>query len=218
MERRFDLLVFDWDGTLVDSTGSIVHAIRSTCADLALPVPSRETASHVIGLGFKDAIAHVVPGLEEARFGEFTDRYRYHFLANEQAISLFPGVEEGLAELDDMGFMLAVATGKSRAGLNRALGSLNVARRFVATRCADEGFPKPHPDMLLWLMSKLGVERERTLMIGDTTHDLEMAANAGTPAVAVGCGAHPRESLEAHDALACLDTTRELMQWLRENG
>lgn len=218
LARRFDLLVFDWDGTLVDSTAHIVRSIQSACADLSLPVPLPERASHVIGLGLRDALAHVLPGLDESRYHEVAERYSYHFLRGDAHITAFFGVAEGLARLQDSGFELAVATGKSRRGLDRSLQALGLGARFAATRCADEGMPKPHPEMLQTLMRDRGIVAERTLMIGDTTHDLQMAINAGTPAVAVAYGAHPRESLEGLAPLACLDSFGELLLWLNENA
>lgn len=217
-ERRFDLLVFDWDGTLVDSTAHIVHSIRSACADLALPVPLPKDASHVIGLGLHDALAYVLPGLDESRYLEVADRYRFHFLQGDQHVAAFSGVINGLAQLENEGFMLAVATGKSRRGLDRSLDVLALGSRFVATRCADEGLPKPNPDMLQHLMRDQGVHARRTLMIGDTTHDLQMAINAGTAAVAVAYGAHPREALEQLAPLACLNSFGDLLLWLNENA
>jgi phosphoglycolate phosphatase len=218
MGRRFDLLVFDWDGTLVDSTAHIVHSIRSACADLDLPVPAPERASHVIGLGLRDALAYVLPDIAESRYAEVAERYRFHFLAGDHDIAPFAQVTEGLALLAEAGFVLAVATGKSRRGLDRSLDALNLGARFAATRCADEGLPKPHPEMLLRLMKQLDMPADRTLMIGDTTHDLQMAINAGTAAVAVGYGAHPRDALERLAPLGCVDSFGELMRWLGENA
>jgi len=216
--KRFQLVVFDWDGTLVDSAAHIAASIQAACADLELPVPTDTAARHVIGLGLRDAILYLVPQLQQRRYQELADRYRYHFLAGDETVVPFPMVEEGMAELEQAGFMLAVATGKSRVGLDRALGRFAFGKRFVATRCGDEGFPKPHPDMLNRLMEITGVEAARTLMIGDTSHDLELAANAGTSALAVSYGAHPMETLEKQPALGCARSFSEVLQWLAENG
>jgi phosphoglycolate phosphatase len=218
MSHRYDLLVFDWDGTLVDSAAHIVTCIQGACRDLGLPEPADERARYVIGLGLHDALRHVAPDLDRSRYGELAERYRIRFLASDEGTSLFPLVQEGIELLEREGRLLAVATGKSRRGLDRALDATGLAGRFVASRCADEGFPKPHPDMLERLMSMLGVARERTLMIGDTTHDLEMARNAGTAAVAVAYGAHPRDALEALSPLACADSFEELLGWLHRNA
>jgi phosphoglycolate phosphatase len=180
---RFELLVFDWDGTLVDSAGHIVAALQAAFQDLDLPVPAPLAARHVIGLGLQDALAYLNPGLESSRYREVAERYGAHFLAGHEGIELFPMVAEGISALNQDGYLLAVATGKSRRGLDRALHSTALGPYFHATRCADEGFPKPHPDMLETLMRLLGVAREHTLMIGDTTHDLQMAVNAGVAAI-----------------------------------
>ncbi len=218
MPRRFDLLAFDWDGTLVDSAAHIVHALQEACRDLSLPVPSETAARHVIGLGLKDAIFHILPELEGSRYGAVAERYRIRYLAGDAAIKPFPMVPEGLARLEEAGFLLAVATGKSRRGLDRAMKTLKLEDRFAATRCADEGFPKPHPDMLLQILGSLGVAPTRALMIGDTTHDLQMAANAGVGAVAACYGAHPRAELERLAPFGCFDSFPELLQWLHDNA
>ncbi len=218
MPARFELLVFDWDGTLVDSAAHIVASLQAAFQDLHLPVPGPEAARHVIGLGLQDALAYLNPGLESSRYREVAERYSTHFLAGHEDIELFPMVEEGIAALKRDGYLLAVATGKSRRGLDRALHSTALGPHFHASRCADEGLPKPHPDMLETLMRLLGVAREHTLMIGDTTHDLQMAANAGVPAVGLTYGAHPREELERLQPLACIGSFAELMQWLKQDA
>ena len=216
--RQFDLLVFDWDGTLVDSAGHIAASIQAACADLGLTVPSSEDARHVIGLGMHDALRYIVPELEKERYRELADRYRYHFLAGDDAVEIFPKVEEGMALLDEMGYMLAVATGKSRVGLDRALNKVGFGGRFTITRCGDEGFPKPHPDMLNHIMDVTGTSGARTLMIGDTSHDLQLAANAGAHALAVSYGAHPPETLDEHQSLGRVESFAEVLEWLEENG
>jgi len=212
--QRYDLIVFDWDGTLVDSTRAITEAIRSSAADLGLPVPSRERASHVIGLGLLDAIHHAVPDLPRAQVPVFVERYRHHYLKEDAHLLPFDGIPELLAELSALGVILAIATGKSRAGLNRALGQTEWTRHFATTRCADEGAPKPDPWMLRDVCEEVGVEPLRTVMIGDTTHDLRMAAAAGSHAVAVSYGAHPVHELLALEPAACVDSVPQLRQWL----
>jgi phosphoglycolate phosphatase len=218
MPRNFELLVFDWDGTLIDSAGHIVASLQAACRDLGLPLPTEQACRHIIGLGLHDAIRHVLPDVPESRFPDVARRYSFHYLSGEEGVRLFPMVKEGLAALEDSGHMLAVATGKSRKGLDRILSAMDLQQHFVATRCADEGFPKPHPDMLEKLMDMLGVAPERTLMIGDTTHDLQMAASARTPAIAVTYGAHAPEALSAHSPLACVNSFPELLQWLRSHA
>jgi phosphoglycolate phosphatase len=214
--RRFRLVVFDWDGTLADSTALIAAAIRHACGAIGRPVPSDADARYVIGLGLSDALAHVAPGLTAGEQRELAGHYRRHYLDGEAAIPLFDGARELLRDLDGAGVLLGVATGKSRAGLDRAIALNALGGRFHATRCADEGFPKPHPDMLLALMDRLAVDPRETLMVGDTTHDLELARNAGTAALAVAWGAHDAEGLAAQRPLGTMRSFAELHRWLFE--
>jgi phosphoglycolate phosphatase len=215
MARQFDLVVFDWDGTLMDSAGAIVRAIMAACVDLGVMPPSEERARHVIGLGLSDALRHAVPDLAVDAYPRMADRYRHHYLSSDHELELFGGAREMIEWLADQDLLLAVATGKSRKGLDRALGHCGLGRVFHATRCADECYSKPHPAMLEELMAELGVGRERTVMVGDTIHDLQMARNAGVAGVAVSFGAHPRAVLEAERPLACVATPAELHAWLR---
>lgn len=218
MAKRFELLVFDWDGTLLDSAGAIVSAIQAACRDLDLPEPPDERARHVIGLGLGDALRHAVPELPEARYPQMVERYRHHYLSHDHELQLFAGAAELIEELARTGFLLAVATGKSRLGLDRALEASGLGVFFQSSRCADECFSKPHPQMLEELMDEFAVPRERTLMIGDTTHDLQMARNAGVAALAVAYGAHPAAALDALAPLARLHRVEELAQWLRTHA
>lgn len=218
MGRRFELLVFDWDGTLIDSAGAIVASLQTACRDLGLPVPSEERAQHIIGLGLNDAMAYVLPGVAPEVYPRVAERYGHHFRLRDPHTPLFPGAEQALGSLRETGFLLAVATGKSRRGLERALEQTGLKTVFHATRCGDESASKPHPDMLTDLMAILGTEPEKTLMIGDTTHDLQMAVNAGVASVAVAYGAHPREQLAALQPLACMDQPQQLWHWLRRNA
>lgn len=214
MPRQFDLVVFDWDGTILDSTATIARSVQAAASDLGLPVPSDERARHIIGLGLIDAMRHALPDLPAERYPEVADRYRHHYLAQDSDLSLFEGIAGLVAELRDAGHLLAVATGKSRRGLDRAFASSGLRDFFLASRCADECHSKPHPQMLEELMAELGATPERTLMIGDTTHDLQMARNAGVGAVAVTYGAHPRHDLLALDPLHCAETVGDLRAWL----
>ena len=218
MSRRYELVVFDWDGTLMDSTAAIASCIQAAAADLNLPVPDRERASHVIGLGLKDALSYAVPQLKEADYGLMTERYRYHFLTRGADVPLFEGTVEMLQGLRERGHVLGIATGKSTAGLERSLLATGIKPLFDATRCADRCSPKPAPDMLLELMDELGIGRESTLMIGDPSHDLQMAAHAGVDALAVCHGAHAREVLLRCQPRACLADTAELTEWLQQNA
>ena len=214
MPARFDLVVFDWDGSLFDSTRAISRSIQLACADLGLPVPSDQRASYVIGLGLRDALEYAVPDLTPAQLPAMLERYRHHYQRQDRDIDLFPGARELLAALRARGHRLGVATGKSRAGLDRALAQAGLAHVFEATRCADETRPKPDPAMLRELGLRLAVPAGRTVMIGDTTHDLRMARDAGVAGLAVTYGAHPHADLLAEAPLACLASVAELADWL----
>ena len=216
--RRYPLIVFDWDGTLFDSAAVIADGIQHAARDMGLPVPDRDTASHVIGLGLSDSLRHAMPTLPPERYQEFLALYRRYFLEREDTLALFDGIPELLKELGERGHRLAVATGKPRRGLDRALQSSGIGALFAATRCGDETQPKPHPAMLLELMRELRLEPAELLMIGDTSHDLGMAKSAGVDAVAVSYGAHPHESLRAWEPRACVSSVGELRQWLMANG
>jgi phosphoglycolate phosphatase len=212
---KYDLIVFDWDGTLLDSAGAIVRAIQAATLDLGLPVPDEQRARHVIGLGLADALQHAVPELRPEHYQAMVDRYRFHYLSGDHELSLFAGVPEMLQTLQAAGHALAVATGKSRLGLERALDHSGLRSLFQATRCADECHSKPHPQMLEELMLEFAVAPEATLMIGDTSHDLLMASNAGVAALGVTYGAHTHEHLLDHQPLACLHSIEELGDWLK---
>jgi phosphoglycolate phosphatase len=215
---KYDLVVFDWDGTLMDSTRLIARSLQRACADVGVTVPTERDALFVIGLNLHDTFNHVAPDLDEEGRGRLSERYRHHFLANEHEAPLYGGVVEMLAELHGAGRRLAVATGKARRGLERALDATGLRPWFEATRCADEGFAKPHPGMLLMLLDITGVEPRRALMVGDTTHDLELAANAGVDAVAVSYGAHTEDLLATRPALARCGSVADLHRWLTTNG
>ncbi|MCA1937057.1 MAG: HAD-IA family hydrolase [Dechloromonas sp.] len=215
---KYELVVFDWDGTLLDSAGAIVKAIQAACRDLDLPVPDNARASHVIGLGLADAMRHAVPDLAPENYQAMVDRYRFHYLSGDHALTLFDGVPAMLARLHAAGHILAVATGKSRLGLERALDHSGLRPFFSASRCADECHSKPHPQMLEELMAEFGVASSATVMIGDTSHDLLMASNAGVDALAVTYGAHPHDHLLEHAPLACLHDIAELDAWLMSNA
>ncbi|CAD5370627.1 HAD family hydrolase [Rubrivivax sp. A210] len=216
--RRFDLIAFDWDGTLFDSTTLIVRSIQAACRDIEVPVPSDTAAAYVIGLGLHDALKHAVPGLPSERYPELGRRYAHHYFASQHELVLFPCALAMLADLKRRQHLLAVATGKSRRGLDEALAHAQLQGVFDATRTADETASKPHPLMLQELMAELGVGPARTLMIGDTTHDLLLARNAGAARVAVSYGAHEREAFAEHEPLFVAHSTRELHDWLIAHG
>jgi phosphoglycolate phosphatase len=212
--RHYDLIVFDWDGTLFDSTSLIVQCIQSACRDIGVAVPSAGDAAYVIGLGVHDALQHAAPGLPPARYPELGLRYRHHYLARQHELMLFAGTLEMLQALKARNHWLAVATGKSRHGLDEALTHAQLHGVFDATRTADETASKPHPRMLHELMSEVGAEPARTLMIGDTTHDLQLARNAGTANVAAAWGAHDAAALAAQEPLFVARSVRGLHAWL----
>lgn len=218
MPKQFDLIVFDWDGTLVDSTHAIVESILGASEDAGLPLPTAEAARGIIGLELHAAIAALFDGITEEQVRFVAERYRYHFLVRDHAIPLFEGVADAIEQLAGEGFMLSVATGKTRRGLDRAMTNTELKPHFLASRCADECFSKPHPQMLQELMDELDVTPDRTLMIGDTSYDLQMAQNAGVSSLAVSYGAQPLESLLPHTPLAHFDRFTKLHQWLIINA
>ena len=212
--RQFDLIVFDWDGTLFDSTSLIVQCIQAACRDLGLVEPSDTDAAYVIGLGLHDALKHAAPGLPPERYPDLGRRYRHHYFARQHELVLFPGTLDMLQALKRRNHWLAVATGKARRGLDEALAHAQLAGMFDATRTADETAGKPHPLMLQQLMAEFGAAPARTLMIGDTTHDLQLAINAGTASVAVSYGAHEHEAFTPLGPLHVAHSTAELGDWL----
>lgn len=216
-DRRYDFIVWDWDGTIMDSTPTIVQCIQQSCRDLGFKEPDDSLASSVIGLGIQDSLRRAVPWIEPIHFPKLTERFRYHYLAKDHELHLFAGIRELLDDLREDGYLLGVATGKSRVGLDRSLQHHQIGHLFHETRTADESFSKPHPGMLLELSDMMQVPTRRMLMIGDTTHDLDMAANAGVDAVAVTYGAHPPSTLKEAPSLAHVDDVSQLAQWLKVN-
>lgn len=217
MTHRLNLLVFDWDGTLMDSEARIVACIQAAIEDLGLEPREVAAVRNIIGLGLSEAISTLYPGCDNTLVASMTDRYRYHFLtANPTRSELFPGAEETIRGLGEAGYLLAVATGKGRRGLDLVLEETGLGKYFHATRCADETFSKPHPQMLEELMDELGTAPGETLMIGDTEYDMQMATNARTHSLAVSYGVHEKERLLRHNPLHCLDAIDELDGWLRQ--
>jgi phosphoglycolate phosphatase len=216
--RVFDLIAFDWDGTLFDSTVIIARCIQAAVRDVGGTMPTDEAASHVIGLGLTQALAYAAPDVPPDRYPALGARYRHHYAAQQDNISLFQGVLPMLAELRARQHWLAVATGKSRKGLNAALATVELQGLFDASRTADETAGKPHPLMLQELMREFGVDPARVLMIGDTTHDLQMAVNAGCASVGVSYGAHQSGSFEPLGPRFVADSVAELRGWLASNA
>lgn len=216
--RRYDLIAFDWDGTLFDSTAIITRSIQEAVRDVGGTVPSDQQASYVIGMALSQALAHAAPDVPPEKYPELAARYRHHYLAHENDVSLFDGVLEMLDGLKGRGYKLTVATGKNRVGLDRVLQVARLQNLFDGTRTADETAGKPHPRMLLELMLQFGAPSERTLMIGDTTHDLQMALNAGCDSVGVSYGAHEPSTFHVLKPKAIAHSTRELHAWLDDNA
>ena len=212
--RQFDLIAFDWDGTLFDSTAIITRCIQLAVQDVGGAMPTREQASYVIGMALIPALAHAAPDVPREKHALLGERYRHHYFAHQHDISLFDGVLPMLAELKARHHWLTVATGKSRAGLDEALHAVELRHVFDGSRTADETAGKPSPLMLHELMREFGVEPERTLMIGDTTHDLQMAVNAGCASIGVSYGAHEPDAFHVLKPLHIAHSVRELHDWL----
>lgn len=216
--RQFDLIAFDWDGTLFDSTAIITRCIQDAVCDVGGARPSDEAAAYVIGMGLMEALAHAAPDVSPGQYPQLGQRYRYHYARHQDDLCLFDGVLPMLGQLRERGHWLAVATGKSRRGLDEALHSVQLRGRFDASRTADQTAGKPHPLMLQELMAEFDVDTSRVLMIGDTTHDLQMAQNAGCASVGVSYGAHDGGSFAALSPLHVAHSVDDLARWLAQNA
>ncbi len=216
--RRFDLIAFDWDGTLYDSTQIIVRCIQSAVVDVGGQKPTDEQAAYVIGMAMMPALAHAAPDVPKEKYPMLGERYRHHYAAHHNDLSLFDGILPMLQALREKQHLLTVATGKSRKGLDDALHQVALRGMFDGSRTADETAGKPNPRMLNELMAEFGVSPERTLMIGDTTHDLEMAHNAGCASVAVSYGAHGTSDFGRWNPLTVAHNVGELHDWLIGHG
>jgi phosphoglycolate phosphatase len=217
MSSRIRLIVFDWDGTLMDSEVQIVSCLHGSIADLGLAPMTDETVRNVIGLGLREAIDMLVPGQDDRFRMNFVEAYRRHWFSHAGS-SLFRGAREVLDLLMEQNFVLGIATGKARHGLTRVLEQTGLTGYFDATRCADETLSKPHPQMLLELMQEIGVPAQQTLMVGDTEYDMEMATRAGAGKVAVRSGVHSAERLQRHDPLVCLNHVADMPEWMGQAG
>ena len=218
MRSSYELIVFDWDGTLIDSEAHIVNCMRAAIQDLALPARTHDEMRNVIGLGLQEALATLYPDGDHGTYQDLVDRYRHYFLVQDNTPSeLFEGVETLLSALNERGHYLAIATGKGRQGLEQALDETGLRDYFHYSRCADESRSKPHPQMLEEIMDRLGVEPHATLMVGDTEYDLQMANNAGAAALAVSYGVHEKSRLLACNPLDCVDDVASLHRWLFNN-
>ena len=216
--RRFDLIAFDWDGTLFDSAAIIVRCIQAAVRDVGGVVPTDQAAAYVIGMGLTQALAHAAPDVPPEKYPELGNCYRFHYLQRQDDLSLFEGVLPLLSDLRERGHLLAVATGKSRRGLDESLHSVDLRGVFDSSRTADQTAGKPHPLMLQELMAELDVLPGRLLMIGDTTHDLQMAVNAGCASVGVSYGAHEPNDFESLRPLHVAHSVRDLHDWLLQEA
>ena len=216
MKNKFDLIIFDWDGTLIDSIDWIVHCLQTAGKHCGCDIPEPQAAKDVIGLSITNACAKLFPGVDQETLTQLTDCYQQTYLSRQlDRGDLFPGVYDMLVELKQAGYQLAVATGKTRAGLQEALQATDTEALFCITRCSDETASKPDPLMLHQIMQHTQAANERSLMVGDSTHDLQMAMNAQISSIAVSCGAHPEHILQRYNPLMCLQQPAELLNIIR---
>ncbi|UOA07962.1 HAD family hydrolase [Methylobacter sp. S3L5C] len=212
MKNKFDLIIFDWDGTLVNSIDWITICLQQAAGQCGITVPEDQAAKNVIGLSLNQAMQNLFPGIDPATQAQLVAYYSQHY--NSKKISpndLFPGVYDMLVQLKQSGYQLAVATGKSRAGLQKALEGTGTEALFCVTRCADETASKPDPRMLHEILQHTNTAKERSLMVGDSVHDLQMALNAPMSAIGVSCGANSAELLQQYNPLLCLQQSTELL-------
>jgi phosphoglycolate phosphatase len=213
MKNRFDLIIFDWDGTLVDSVDWIVQCIQNAAAHYGCSVPDTQAAKDIIGLSIENAMQTLFPDTDVEMRSQLATHYGHGFFSKQTGPEdLFPGVPEMLHYLKGQGYRLAVATGKKSAGLSKAIAGTGIADLFCTTRCSDQTASKPDPLMIDEIVAELGVSKQRTLMVGDSVHDLQMALNAQVASVAVTCGAHSAEILKQYRPLYCLAYPTELIE------
>ncbi len=211
----YELIIFDWDGTLMDSSARIVASLRNAAADVDLPVPSIQQARNIVGLNFEDAMQQLFGEVSSQQVRKYVDQYRYHFYHPQaHAMPFFEGVINGLEQLSAKGKMLAVATGKGRRGLAPLLTEHKLEDLFITTRCADEAFGKPNPQMLFDILEFTGQTADKAVMIGDTSYDLQMASNAKMASVAVDYGMHCAVELNKHNPVSMFSSFPQLTEWL----
>ena len=214
---KFKLLIFDWDGTLMDSEARIVACVGAAVTELELPSPGADAIRNIIGLGLREAVHSLFPKADDHLHIEIAERYRRHYFSSQEVPpQLFEGARDVIEQLHQAGYLLAIATGKGRSGLNYALETTALGHYFHITRCADESFSKPHPEMLHQIIEEMGVVPRQALMIGDTEYDLQMAANANVPSLGVTYGVHSPERLLKHKPLGCVQRVTEIPLWLAE--
>jgi len=213
----YQLIIFDWDGTLMDSAQKIANCIQASARDVGVGVPSDEQAKSIIGLGLTEAMTQLFSSASKAQVSQIVEAYKYHFVTGDDtAQGLFEGVEDGLIALEEAGAVLAVATGKSRAGLDRVFNETNLQKHFIVTRCADETRSKPHPQMLHEILDYTAIDPKKTIMVGDTTYDMDMALNASVAGLGAGYGVHSEAMLLDSKALVVKHTFSDLLAWLLE--
>ena len=215
MKNRFEVIIFDWDGTLIDSVDWIVHCIHQAAAHYQCTIPSIQATKDIIGLSIENAVNQLFPDVDAETKHHLTTHYSQHFFAKEITVNdLFPGVYEMLQALTTKGYRLAIATGKRSSGLAQAVEATGVGHFFASSRCSDQTASKPDPLMLNEIIAELGVEKQRTLMVGDSIHDLQMALNAGIASVAVSCGANDAKTLQKYQPLMCLSYPTDLLNFI----
>lgn len=213
--KQYQLLIFDWDGTLMDSVGKIVACMQQSARSLELPVPSEAGVCDIIGLSMHKALHTLHDNLDDVVYNKMIEIYRQQYLElNDTPTPLFEEVESLIQQLDQKGYLLAVATGKARAGLNRVFNETGLGRYFIASRCADEAPSKPDPEMLNQLLTELNIAPEKSIMIGDSVHDLNMANNAGIDAIGVSYGAHGTSKLLSANPKAIISSPLDLLNYL----
>ena len=212
MKNRFDLIIFDWDGTLINSIDWITSCLQHAAIQYDCPIPEPQAAKDVIGLSIYRAMQTLFPEVDEQTQKQLVACYSQKYFSKQiSRDDLFPGVYEMLVHLNGTGYQLAVATGKTRAGLQEALQATGTEGLFCITRCADETASKPDPRMLREIIQHTNAAKERSLMVGDSIHDLQMALNAHISAIAVSCGTHSEEFLQQYKPLLCLQQPTELL-------
>lgn len=216
MKRNYELIVFDLDGTLIDSEAKILRCLAAAATDVGIAEPSVAAARNIIGLGMEEALTALFPDMAAPQREQFLACFREHYLyLDDTRLNFFPGVSHGLTELAQAGYLLAIATGRPRRGLDRVLNETGLQQLFVATRCADETTSKPHPRMLVEILAKTDTAPRQAIMVGDTVYDLRMARGAGVDALAVSYGVHERERLLEEGPVGCVDSFDEVCTWLR---
>lgn len=214
----YQLIIFDWDGTLMDSAQKIANCIKAAARDVELAEPTDQAAKNIIGLGLYEAMHRLFPDSEKSTLDRLIESYKTHFVIQDSTEQgLFNGVEAGLKALDRAGAVLAVATGKSRVGLDRVLSEVALAPYFITTRCADETRSKPHPQMLHDILDFTAIEPHKAIMIGDTTFDMDMAANAGMAGLGAGYGVHSESMLRDSKAVEVAESFGDIIEWLLDN-